>query len=141
MVCGLGGDDTLTGLGGDDILIGGTGDDTFSGGAEEDILNGGGGTDTVSYADATTPVGASLTTDYARGVGPGSDLLSYVENLAGTPYADRLTGTSFNPNVLRGLGGNDTLNAKDGRGGDVADGGTGNDSCRKDATDRGANCP
>jgi hypothetical protein len=43
--------------------------------------------------------------------------------------------------VLKGLGGNDTLNAAEGTGNDRVDGGTGTDVCQTDAGDTKLNCP
>jgi serralysin len=113
----------------------------LQGGADNDILNGGTGADTVSYASAASPVVASLATDFATG--EGSDLFSYVEGLIGSAAADTLAvadsdGSSNAANVLKGLGGNDTLDAADGVGNDTVDGGKGNgDVCQ----DKVANCP
>jgi Ca2+-binding RTX toxin-like protein len=117
----------------------------LQGGAQNDILNGG-GADTASYAGATTPVTASLATDFATGVAVGSDLLSYVERLTGTAGADTLTvadsdGSSNAANILKGLGGNDTLDAQEGTGNDRVDGGTGTDTCQKDPGDKAVSCP
>jgi Ca2+-binding RTX toxin-like protein len=119
----------------------------LQGGAQNDILNGGAGADTASYAGATTPVSASLATDFATGgAAVGSDLLSYVERLTGTAGADTLTvadsdGSSNAANILKGLGGNDTLDAQEGTGNDRVDGGTGTDTCQKDPGDKAVSCP
>ena len=144
VLCGGSGNDSLKGLGGNDILLGGTGNDSLQGGAQNDILNGGTGVDTASYASATNPVIASLATDFATG--EGSDLLSYVVRLTGTAGADTLTvadsdGSSNAANILKGLGGADTLDAQEGVGNDKVDGGTGNDTCQKDPGDQAVNCP
>jgi Ca2+-binding RTX toxin-like protein len=147
VLCGLGGNDSLKGLGANDILLGGTGNDSLQGGAQNDILNGGAGADTASYAGATTPVTASLATDIATGgAAVGSDLLSYVERLTGTAGADTLTvadsdGSSNAANILKGLGGADTLDAQEGTGNDRVDGGTGTDTCQKDPGDKAVSCP
>jgi len=64
---GTAGKDVLCGLGDNDIILGGTGNDSLQGGAQNDILNGSAGADTASCASATTPVTASLATDFATG--------------------------------------------------------------------------
>ena len=76
----------------------------------------------------------------------GSDLLSYVERLTGTAGADTLTvadsdGSSNAANILKGLGGADTLDAQEGTGNDRVDGGTGTDTCQKDPGDTAVSCP
>jgi Ca2+-binding RTX toxin-like protein len=94
-----------------------------------------------SRQDASaTGVIASLTTEFATG--EGTDTFSGVERLSGSGLADTLTG-STGANILKGLGGNDTLRATDGIGGnDTVDGGAGsNDTCQKDAGDTARNCP
>jgi Ca2+-binding RTX toxin-like protein len=148
ILCGGAGNDVLIGRGGNDILLGESGNDSLQGGTGNDIHNGGTGTDTASYASSTTPVTASLATDFATG--EGSDLLSYIERLTGSTKADNLTvadtDTSTTPstnaaNVLKGLGGADTLDAAEGTGNDRVDGGTGLDDCQTDAGDTKLNCP
>ncbi len=64
-----------------------------------------------------------------------------MENLTGAAGRDTLTGSTPGANVLKGLGGNDTLSVKDGRANDPSDGGAGTDTCRKDAGDTARNCP
>lgn len=144
VICGGAGNDVLLGKGGNDILLGEAGNDSMQGGTQNDILNGGTGTDTASFAASATAVNASLATDFSTG--EGSDLLSYVERLTGTARADTLTvadsdGSSNAANVLKGLGGADTLDAADGAGGDTADGGTGADDCQTDPGDKRLSCP
>jgi Ca2+-binding RTX toxin-like protein len=133
VLCGGVGNDTLIGKGGNDILLGESGNDSLQGGLQNYILNGGTGTDTASYAKSTTPVTASLATDFATG--EGSDLLSFVERLTGT------TPSSNAANILKGLGGADALDAAEGTGNDKVDGGTGNDTCQTDAQDTKLDCP
>ena len=145
VICGGAGNDALIGKGGNDVLLGEGGNDSLQGGTENDILNGGTGTDTASYATAASPVNASLATDFATG--EGSDLLSYLERLTGSASADTLTvaesdGASNAANILKGLGGNDTLDAQEGTGNDKVDGGKGSaDVCQTDAGDQRVNCP
>jgi Ca2+-binding RTX toxin-like protein len=160
VLCGGAGNDTLIGKGGNDILLGEAGNDSLQGGPKNDILNGGTGADTASYANitsTTSPVNASLATDFATGdAAVGSDLLSHVERLTGTAGNDTLTVANSDPpsgtpalnaaNVLKGLGGDDTLDAAEGGepndvGNDRVDGGTGSDTCQTDAGDTARNCP
>jgi hypothetical protein len=145
VLCGGAGNDTLVGKSGNDILLGEGGNDSLQGGTGNDILNGSTGSDTASFATSTTPVNASLATDFATG--EGSDLLSYLERLTGSAGADTLTvadsdGSSNAANILKGLGGNDTLDAQEGTGNDKVDGGKGSgDDCQIDAGDQRLNCP
>jgi Ca2+-binding RTX toxin-like protein len=139
VICGLGGNDTINGAGGHDLVLGGPGNDRLTGSGGNDTLNGQTGTD-IALFPGTRAVVASLTTEFARGV--GLDVTLGVENLSGSGAADHLTGNGA-ANVLSGLGGNDSLNARDGTGGnDIGDGGAGAaDTCRKDAGDTARNCP
>jgi Ca2+-binding RTX toxin-like protein len=50
-------------------------------------------------------------------------------------------GSSNAANILKGLGGNDTLDAQEGTGNDRVDGGTGTDTCQKDPGDKAVSCP
>jgi Ca2+-binding RTX toxin-like protein/subtilisin-like proprotein convertase family protein len=109
-LAGSGGNDVLQGGAGNDSLTGDAGNDTLEGGTGNDTLNGGTGTDTASYASATAGVTVSLALATAQNtIGAGTDLLSGLENLAGSAFNDKLTGSSGN-NVLEGGLGNDTLN-------------------------------
>jgi Ca2+-binding RTX toxin-like protein len=105
---GGGGDDTLDGLEADDVLDGGAGDDRLTGGA---------GTDTASYASAGAAVTVNLALSGSQNTGgAGSDTLSGIENLAGSPLGDTLTGNS-GANSLDGAAGADIL--RGGAGDDV----------------------
>jgi len=139
VLCGDSRNNTINGAGGNDIVLGNGGNDRLTGGPGNDILNGGPGTDTALYS-GTTAVRASLTTEFAAGV--GSDVLLGIENLSGSSAIDRFTGNAGR-NMLSGLGGNDVLDARDGTGGnDRVDGGAGaSDTCRRDAGDTVLNCP
>ena len=148
VLCGDGRANTINGADGNDIVRAGAGTDRLAGGAGNDTLDGGSGLDTGLYTGATA-VTANLTTGFATG--HGSDVLLGVENLTGSGANDRLTGSAL-PNVLVGgagadalfgLAGNDTLNSRDRvNGNDSLDGGTGTDTCTRDATERSVrNCP
>jgi Ca2+-binding RTX toxin-like protein len=151
VLCGGAGNDTLIGAGGNDTLLEEAGNDALQGRPGNDILNGGTGADTASFENitsTTSPVNASLNTDSATGnAAVGSDLLSCVERLTGTAGNDTLTvadtdsvGSPNAANLLRGLGGDDTLDATDGTGNDRVDGGTGSDTCQTDVGDTARNC-
>jgi Ca2+-binding RTX toxin-like protein len=124
---GNGGANLLIGLAGNDTLLGNNGNDTLLGGAGNDRLDGGGGNDTVSYADAAAGVTVSLATTTGQNTGgAGTDtILSTVENLTGSGFADTLTGNA-NGNVLQGGDNNDVLNG--GGGADTLLGEAGNDT-------------
>jgi Ca2+-binding RTX toxin-like protein len=109
--------DHLTGDAGANSLAGGAGQDTLDGGAGDDTLDGGVGLDWARYADAPSAVTVNLAAGTATG-GAGNDTLLLVENVGGSRFADRLTG-SAGANVFEGGGGDDTI-----------DGGAGQDTAR-----------
>ena len=116
----------LAGRAGNDTLLGGVGADTLLGGAGNDSLNGGTEIDTASYADAAAAVTVSLGLTVAQNtLGAGTDILTAMENLAGSAFNDTLTG-SVAANILSGGGGNDSLNGGDGN--DTLFGEAGNDT-------------
>ncbi len=108
---------TFNGGDGDDTLVSGSGDDTFDAGEGGETSG-----DTVSYDAAD----AGVTVDLVAGTatGDGSDTLVGVENVAGSDFADSITGDG-NDNVL--LGGLDIDTIVGGDGADTIDGGDGND--------------
>ncbi|MGE3977653.1 MAG: M10 family metallopeptidase C-terminal domain-containing protein, partial [Nitrospira sp.] len=115
---GLGDDVILTG-GGLDVVLGGSGNDRIISGGGAQKIFGDGGIDTVEYSSSYgVEVNLSLTTpqeggtySYAYG-----DILSGIENITGSSYADTLTGNALN-NVLTGRHGADKLTG--GAGADV----------------------
>lgn len=115
--------DYLNGGAGSDTLDGWVGDDELNGGAGNDTLLGMAGKDTVIYATATTGVVVNLTAGTATG--HGTDSITQVENVIGSPYADRLVGTT-GANVIRGGAGNDRIEG--GNGNDSLSGGPGVDT-------------
>jgi len=119
------GDDSLEGRGGNDSLYGGAGNDTLNGGAGADRLIGEDGIDLATYATAATGLtidmmNGSLATGEALG-----DILVYVENVAGTVFADTIRGDNGGNN-MSGLDGDDVLLGR--LGNDVLNGGSGNDA-------------
>ncbi|ESR27382.1 calcium-binding protein [Lutibaculum baratangense] len=116
ILIGDGGANALYGMGGSDTLIGGVGADT---------LVGGGGIDTANYASSSAGVTVALWNNTAAGGDAAGDVLTSIENLVGSGFADLLAGDA-GANTLFGLGGNDTLNG--GAGNDSLYGGGGSDS-------------
>jgi Ca2+-binding RTX toxin-like protein len=94
-------------------IIGTSGDDTLTGTPENDTIDGGAGADRVDYSAATGPVtiDGSLGT-VTGGSSVGIDLLMDVEEVVGTAFGDRYTG-SFEilppSRVFVGGAGNDTV--------------------------------
>ena len=115
------GSDSLSGGGGTDILISGQGADT---------LNGGPGNDYAFYRDSAQAVTVTLPEPDAQSPSAGrggdaeGDKLVSIEYLAGSRFADALTGNS-RANLLLGGNGADTLSGGDGR--DRLEGGSGAD--------------
>ena len=122
----------VAGGSGDDSIIGTSLDDVIEGGAGNDTLDGGDGVDTADYSTAS----GSVTVDLAAGTATdaaGDDMLSNIENVIGSAFADTLTGDGED-NMLTGGGGDDVLSGGDGddrlvggAGNDTLDGGAGTD--------------
>ena len=125
--------DTLTGDTVSNILNGGAGNDVLDGGAglTGDTFIGGSDTDTVTFANASSGVIATLTGTFTSGAAvtqagdATGDTYSGIENLTGSAFADTLIGES-GVNVLRGGDGNDILEGM--AGADVLDGSNGIDT-------------
>ena len=122
-------------IGDDDgnVLIGGAGPDTIDGGGSydsiwpgrgKDTVDGGTGEDGLLYPDGTAGVTVDLLLGTATG-GSGSDTLSGIENVGGTPFDDIIKGDG-NSNSMGGGAGDDTLMGRDGN--DFLQGGSGNDT-------------
>src|SRR5262249_5012555 len=131
---GLGGNDRLDGGTGNDVLDGGDGDDTLLGGAGDDTLTGGAGVnapdggvgrDAASYAEAAAAVHVDLGASGPQATGVGTDTLVSIEDVIGSAFDDTLIGAPGVVNHLSGGAGNDLLVDL---GGDVLDGGAGNDT-------------
>lgn len=134
-IAGLGGDDDLAGGEGDDRIEGGAGDDRIAGGKGDDLLAGGAGADAVRGGDGNDAADysasdAGVDVDLARS-GPQSggdaqgDVLTAIENLQGSDFADLLRGDGA-ANILVGLDGDDRLSGRGG--GDQLAGGDGEDA-------------
>jgi Ca2+-binding RTX toxin-like protein len=115
----------LIGNKGDNRILAGDGDDVLTGGAGADILTGGGGRDTASYAEAAGGVFVRLWSGEGVSGEALGDVLTGIENLRGSGFADTLSGDG-DANALYGGGGADALWAGDGD--DVLSGGTGADA-------------
>lgn len=125
-IIGTGFADILFGTGVANRLEGGGGNDLLHGGAGADVLVGGDGADTASYAQSGAAVTVDLTlTGPQVGGDAAGDVLSTIENLVGSDYADLLVGNDGN-NQLEGGDGNDIL--RGGAGADVMFGGNGIDT-------------
>jgi Ca2+-binding RTX toxin-like protein len=109
--------DNIYGLAGNDTLNGNDGDDYLFGGLGADGLNGGIGSDTASYAQAAQGVNVDLNVMTAQIGNSGGeevgDILSSIEALEGSAYADTLTGDDSS-NDLSGLADDDILIGQDG---------------------------
>ena len=115
-----------TGNAANNTIEGGSGDDVLSGRGGVDRLEGNSGNDTADYAAAAGGVTASLADGAASNDGDGaSDILSEIENLIGSAFADSLTGDGF-ANLLNGGSGDDVLSGRGGN--DVLRGGLGADT-------------
>ena len=147
------GNDVLNGGSGNDELVAGSGNDTMTGGLGNDgELDGEAGTDTVSYADGRgSAVNVVLNDGAARTDGGADDAeggqreaVVNTENVTGSSHGDTLRGDSERntlsggdgPDTLLGLGsadvldgnaGDDTLDGGADTGGDVINGGDGQD--------------
>lgn len=127
------GNDLLEGGSATDTLDGGLGDDTLVGGSAADMLTGGAGFDWVTWAAESAGVIVALGLAAVTGGNAAGDVLTGIEGLEGTAFADRLVGDA-SANGLTGLAGNDWLDGRDGDdtllggdGDDVTKGGIGND--------------
>lgn len=117
----------------DDTILAGAGNDTLIGLTGNDTLDGGPGSDTVSYEFESSGVTVRLELDSATGSSSGTDVLTSIENVTGSNFADIIFGDN-SVNVINGLGGddrifalgdNDTVNGGDGN--DTLNGNDGND--------------
>ena len=149
---GVGGNDTIRGFDGSDTLDGGDGADFLNGGLGDDYIYGGEGQDRAAYYTANALLGGVTVSLQLQGQwqdvgGQGSDLLTGIENVSGTAFADTLTGddndnwlwgspatispgnvSAANNDTLDGAGGNDLLTV--GIGNHTLIGGSGIDTVR-----------
>ncbi len=122
---GNGGADFIQGRGGADNIQGGDGDDWLDGGTGGDTINGGNGAlDIAAYGGSNAAVNLDLQANTYSGGDAAGDVLSNVEGLSGSSFADQLFGDG-NANRLFGQGGNDFIQGRGGN--DLIDGGDGDD--------------
>jgi Ca2+-binding RTX toxin-like protein len=142
VIVGLGGVDSIDGKGGNDIVCAGPGGDFIFGGGGSDRILGQGGDDVMTgqggndsfvggrgdldigfFGFARQGVTANL--DAGTATGEGSDRMSGLEALFGSPFGDDLSGDG-RANTMFGDDGNDTIFG--GAGVDGLDGGMGDDT-------------
>ena len=127
LINGGDGKDTLNGGAGNDTIHGGVGWDSLVGGSGNDILDGGVVTDHMNYADANTASYYSstagvnvdlsaITGDGSLGIGTasdgfgGTDILSNMNFIVGSAYADTILGSTARIiEQFQGGAGNDTI--------------------------------
>ena len=97
-----------TGNAADNVITGNSGNNVLTGLGGADTIDGGAGIDTVVYSASPSAVNVSLTTGAGTGGDAQGDVLSNIENITGSSYADTIEGNSGD-NVLKGGGGTDTL--------------------------------
>ncbi|WP_152612914.1 calcium-binding protein [Tateyamaria sp. ANG-S1] len=108
---------------GNDVLYGGEGRDVLEGGAGADTIDGGGGVlDVASYVASDAAVAIDLTNGTNSGGHAEGDVITSIEILIGSQFADRLTGNDID-NTLQGGAGDDTLNGGGGNDDLYGDGG------------------
>lgn len=119
------GNDTL--VGGDPVssetLVGGQGNDFLRGQGGDDQLRGGLGEDSVTY-HGEAAITLSLTDQNLNAGAAAGDVLTSIDALRGSVFADAITGNGFR-NIPRGNDGDDTLSG--GGGTDLLIGGQGDD--------------
>ena len=118
------GEDSLYGDEGDDELNGGEGNDRLFGETGADQMDGGSGVDWVFYQESEAGVTVNLTDGTGEGGHAEGDILTGIENVMGSDYADVITGDNA-ANQLEGGDGDDSLHG--GGGSDRLDGGDGID--------------
>ena len=117
--------DQLDGGAGPDSLFGRGGPDELEPGPGDDSVVGGLGQDAADFVDASAAVRVDLADAQPQDTGEGIDVLSAIENVIGSEYADTLFGDA-GVNVFDGDNGDDML---EGRGGaDELRGGGGSDT-------------
>lgn len=124
----------ISGDEGDDRIYCGVGDDTIDGSYDNDIIRGGQGADTMDggeglfdmleYRSSAAGIEINLAAATASGGDAQGDIFTGFEKVAGTEFADRITGDYHN-NTLAGYSGDDTIAGGDGN--DILRGGFGTD--------------
>ena len=96
-----------------DHLIGSSGNDALNGWAGSDTLEGGEGWDSANYSLADAGVTVNLATGLGHGGYAEGDILTGIEAIDGSPYADQLTGDDSS-NGLHGHAGADMIDGGEG---------------------------
>ncbi len=105
---GYSGDDTLDGGSGADTLLGHGDNDSLDGGAGADILSGGDGYDVLSYRTSTAAISINLAAGIGWSGDAAGDVLTSIETVFGSRYADFIVG-SDDHNIIEGGAGADTI--------------------------------
>ncbi|MEX1046262.1 MAG: hypothetical protein WD050_02480 [Actinomycetota bacterium] len=140
--------DTINGEGGNDHIYTDAGNDTISGGSGTDVICVCLEPNDIANIDLANTIHPIVTED---GFGYSDDPVTGIENLKSfSTYNDELAGdddpntitaqASGDSDVVRGKGGNDTLNTVDSSSGDTIFGGPGTDNCSKDPADTKTDC-
>ncbi len=110
LIVGNNENNSLIGNGGIDDIKGGGGADIVNGGPGADNLDGGAGDDTATYFESS----GSVTVRLYNGTGVGSDaqgdVLTNIENIVGSSFADALIGSYGVNNMIEGGAGADYIN-------------------------------
>jgi Ca2+-binding RTX toxin-like protein len=132
--------ENLIGSSFDDKLSGHVGDNQLEGGLGKDTLVGGAGSDTAIYEHSSAGVTVALGKDgggdpiTGQAADAEGDILTEIENILGSAFADTLTGDA-NANKLEGSKGDDVLQGA--AGADTLDGGEGIDTASYAAASAG----
>ncbi|MPZ23050.1 MAG: S8 family serine peptidase [Dehalococcoidia bacterium] len=125
VISGTPGNDVIDGRAGNDLICGRGGNDFIVGGPGSDIIDGGPGIDTASFFyPGARGVNVNLAGQAPQSRGQGLDTLIGIENVRGSPRADKIRGNAAR-NRLEGMAANDQLFGAGGR--DVLLGGAGRD--------------
>ncbi|SHL22878.1 M10 family metallopeptidase C-terminal domain-containing protein [Roseibium suaedae] len=128
---GFDGNDNLIGNAGDDVLWGEAGNDILRGDAGADTLDGGAGSDWAYYQNSNAAINVNMADRAAETGGHAQgDVLSNIENVLGSFFADTIAGNA-GANFLRGFNSGDMLIGNAGN--DILWGEQGNDILRGDA--------
>lgn len=98
------GNDRINPGDGEDDAYGGSGDDTFIAGRGDQYYNGGSGSDWVSYENASSGIGISLSHGSAWRGEARRDTFVSIENVIGTDHDDDIRGTNGNNKLVGGAG-------------------------------------
>jgi hemolysin type calcium-binding protein len=115
-----GGTDTLAGI---ENLTGSPGDDRIVGNGSDNVIDGGDGIDTIDFSASAS--GMTVLLGAGKALGEGTDGLTSIENVIGSPFDDHIVG-SGSANLLDGGPSDDKIDG--GGGDDTLTGGEGSDT-------------